>query len=125
MCFGQPHCLLIVDDSAYIRHTVKRVFEELGDWRICCEAVDGKDGIEKAIEHKPCVIVLDMWMPGMDGIDAARKLKSLLPDTPLFMFTNYAEDVFLKQEMLNAGIERVISKMDAPSLIAAIKDSVN
>lgn len=124
MCLGKPHCLLIIDDSAYVRHTLRRVFEAQEGWEVCYEAVDGQDGVEQAIKYSPCAIVLDLSMPKMDGIEAARLLRSNMPKTPVFMFTNFVEDPFLQQEIAQAGITRVIPKTDAPTLIAAVKAAV-
>jgi two-component system, NarL family, nitrate/nitrite response regulator NarL len=120
MCLGKPHCLLIIDDSPYIRHAVHLLFDHLEGWQVCYEAADGIDGIEKAKLYHPCAIVLDMAMPVMDGLQTARELKKLVPSTPLFMFTNFAEDQFLQHEVREAGIQKVIAKEDAATLVAAV-----
>ena len=73
-----PKCILIVDDHKYVRQPVRNFLENQG-YDVCGEAVDGYDAIEKAQELKPDLILLDMSMPRMNGIDAAPRLKKLLP----------------------------------------------
>ncbi|MGH9512249.1 MAG: response regulator [Terriglobales bacterium] len=121
MCGGQPHCLLVIDDSPDIRRAVRRLFETREGWQACYEAIDGRDGIEKAKEHRPCAIILDMSMPQMDGLETAQELRVLMPATPLFMFTNFSDDQFLTQEVMKVGIRKVVSKSDASGLVAAIE----
>jgi len=92
----------------------------MNEWRVCGEAMDGQDGIDKAQQLHPDVIVLDMSMPGMDGISVAKALKELMPKLPIIMFTNFAEDQFLQQEVLSAGIRQVVSKSDSRALVEAV-----
>jgi two-component system response regulator NreC len=117
-----PNSILIVDDSTVIRRALRLLFESKSGWEVCGEAVDGKDGIEKAQRLRPDVIVLDMSMPEMDGIAVARVLKAKMPTLPIVMFTNFAEDQFLKHEVLAAGIAQVVSKSDSKALLQAVEE---
>jgi CheY-like chemotaxis protein len=71
---------------------------------------------------RPDLMVLDMSMPGMDGIAVAKIMKVRMPLLPIIMFTNFAEDQFLKKEVLDSGIARLVSKSDAPGLLRAVED---
>jgi two-component system, NarL family, response regulator NreC len=119
-----PNSILIVDDNEIIRRTLHRLLESKAGWEVCGEAADGKEGIEKAERLKPDLIVLDMSMPGMDGITAAKVLKNQMPTLPIIMFTNFAEDQFLKHEVLEAGITKVVSKTDPNALLLAVEDAL-
>ncbi len=99
------------------------LFESMAGWEVCGEAANGREGIEKAQQLKPNVIVLDMSMPEMDGIAVARALKTKMPGLPIVMFTNFAEDQFLKHEVLSAGIAQVVSKSDSQGLVRAVKEA--
>jgi DNA-binding NarL/FixJ family response regulator len=75
------YSILIVDDSALIRRTLRFCLEHSGDWKICGEAGDGAEAIQKAKELDPDLIILDLSMPNMNGLEAARELKRIKPRT--------------------------------------------
>jgi DNA-binding NarL/FixJ family response regulator len=104
-----PKNILIVDDSTVVRNTFRQTLEAEAGWSVCGEAVDGRDGIEKAQQYKPDLIVLDLAMPVMDGLQAARELTRLLPGVPLMMFTSY-DSPQLQREALSVGVRKVVSK---------------
>jgi len=111
-----PKRILIVDDSPVIRKTLHQTLERQDDWEICGEAANGREGIEKALRLKPDVIVLDLAMPVMNGLDAARELTRRLPSLPLLMFTNF-ETARLKQEALSAGVRTLVSKSESVGVL--------
>jgi DNA-binding NarL/FixJ family response regulator len=117
-----PKSILIVDDSVVIRWALHRLFETIPGWKVCGEAINGKDGIKKARQLKPDLIVMDMSMPEMDGIAAAKVLKAQMPTLPIIMFTNFAEDPFAKHELLAAGITQVVSKLDSQALAHVVEN---
>jgi CheY-like chemotaxis protein len=81
--------VLIADDSQALRRIVKdslTMWAGIDDFE---EAADGKEAIERVMEHKPDLIILDLEMPKMNGIEAARILKSVVPEVPLVLFTMY------------------------------------
>jgi len=104
-----PRSVLVVDDNEFIRRALRRSFTLEPDFRVCGEAENGKEAIEKAQNLRPDVIVLDLSMPVMNGIDAARALKKLMPAVPLIIFSEYA-DVFSENEARLAGISALVSK---------------
>jgi CheY-like chemotaxis protein len=81
---------------------------EQRDWKVE-EARNGREAIEKAEESKPDLIVLDLAMPVMNGLEAAPVLRPMLPTVPIILFTLYA-DKFLEREAISAGITVVVSK---------------
>ena len=111
-----PKYILIVDDSPVVRKTLRQTLEGQDDWEICGEAANGREGIEKALRFKPDVIVLDLAMPVMNGLDAARELTRLAPSVPLLMFTNF-ETARLKQEALSAGVRTLVSKSESVGVL--------
>ena len=113
--------ILIVDDSAVLRRSLRNSLQQQPEWIICGEAENGRQGIDKALQLHPNVIVIDLIMPVMNGIEAARVLKRLLPSTPLVMFTTFT-DAFLCKEALAAGVDALIPKSEgAEPLIQSIK----
>jgi two-component system chemotaxis response regulator CheY len=103
-------CILIADDNDIVR-TVIRFFLETKGFDVCGEAADGVDAIEKAKQLKPDLIVLDVAMPRMNGVEAASVLKRMMPDVPIIWFTMYQEQV---GHALTAaiGVDAVLSKPD-------------
>jgi two-component system chemotaxis response regulator CheY len=107
---------LIVDDNAFIRQALCEIFKRDGDFEVCGEAENGKEGIEKAQELHPDLIVLDLSMPVMNGLDAARALKRLMPTVPLIMFSEYS-NTLSEQEARSAGISALVSKSEHVSVL--------
>jgi DNA-binding NarL/FixJ family response regulator len=103
-----PKCILIVDDHEHIRRIIRNSLEAETGFEVCGEAIDGYDAIEKAQVLKPDLIILDISMPRMNGIEAARKLKKMLPQTPIVLFTSY--HAALSLDMRAAGIDAVVEK---------------
>jgi DNA-binding NarL/FixJ family response regulator len=103
-------CILIADDNAIVR-TIIRFFLETEGFEVCGEAADGVDAIEKANQLKPDLIVLDVAMPRMNGVEAASVLKRLMPDVPIVWFTMYKELVGLSLTAA-VGVDAVLSKPD-------------
>jgi DNA-binding NarL/FixJ family response regulator len=113
--------ILIVDDSPVIRRTLRTLFERQTEWAVCGEAGNGRDGIDKALQLRPDLVVIDLIMPVMNGIEATRALKRLMPATLLVMFTTFA-DTFLAKEALNAGVDVLVPKSEgATALIRHIQ----
>src|ERR1700691_126094 len=108
---------MIVDDHATIRRMLRLVFE--AEALEVSDAVDGADGVRKAQEIKPSLIILDLSMPVMNGLEAARALKLLMPLVPLLMFTNTAGEI-LKKDALAAGIFAVVCKSDSDASIQLV-----
>jgi DNA-binding NarL/FixJ family response regulator len=106
-----PKSILIVDDSDTVRKVTRLFLESQIDLQVCGEAVDGVDAIEKARQLKPDLILLDLAMPRMNGVEAASVLKGMMPRVPIVIFTLYRE--LLGDSLTSTiGIDAVLSKPD-------------
>lgn len=101
--------ILIVDDSPVFRKLLRRALEIQAGWQVCGEAANGKEGIEMAQQTSPDLMVLDLSMPVMNGLEAARILGQQMPSIPVIMFTSFCTPS-MEGEMLAAGVTKVISK---------------
>lgn len=101
-------CVLLVDDSRLVRKTLRHIFETAG-FEVCGEAGDGDEAVKQAPELKPDLIVLDLSMPGLNGLQAAPLLRRSLPSVPIILFTIYPSAAVL-QSARTAGVTSVISK---------------
>jgi DNA-binding NarL/FixJ family response regulator len=108
--------VLVVDDNSYIRHTLCEAFKKEANFKVCGEAENGKEAIERAQELHPDLIVLDLSMPVMNGLEAARVLKQRMPAVPLIMFSVYSE-AFSEQDIRSAGISAFVSKSEHVSVL--------
>ncbi len=102
--------VLVVDDHETLRKIVCSIFTAQG-FEVSC-AANGAQAVERAQELHPHLVVLDFAMPVMNGLEAARELKILMPSLPLLMFTNHVGSI-LEQEATAAGIAMVVSKSDS------------
>lgn len=104
--------VLLVDDNTMVRQALRRMLEE--SEFACHEAEDGKRAIAKALDIMPDLIVLDLAMPNMNGLQAAPILRRMLPKVPIILFTMYAGSV-VEKEARTLGITSIISKDQAVS----------
>jgi DNA-binding NarL/FixJ family response regulator len=103
--------VLLVDDSDFERFTIRAAVEGLTNFQVCGEASNGIEAIQKATELKPDLVVMDLAMPMMNGLEAATVLKSALPGIPVVLLTLYADEV--KGTKPSAfGVATVLSKVD-------------
>jgi len=112
--------ILIADDSQLVRRLLRVSLEQHEGWRVCAEAKNGQQAVEKATETKPDLIVLDWVMPVMDGLQAAREIARILPVVPILMFTLHDSPAF-KLAAKRSGVRRVVSKADSGAMISAIE----
>jgi CheY-like chemotaxis protein len=114
--------VLVVDDHAIVRQLVCSLFRAEG-FQVH-DAVNGADAVEKAQQANPDLIILDLAMPVMNGFEAARALKVLMPQVPLMMFTTSTVGTALQEEARSAGISAVISKSEAPGQLLACANAL-
>lgn len=103
--------IMVVDDNPAIRRALKNILEFTPEWEVCGEAADGRDGIEKAKMLSPDLIVMDLSMPVMNGLEAARILHEIMPAVPLILCSLHTDRV-LQREATAAGITTVFSKAE-------------
>ena len=101
-------CILIVDDNTDMRNMLRTAFEEHSGWDVR-EAENGRKAIDKARESKPDLIVLDLSMPIMNGLEAAPVLRRMLPTVPIILFTLH-DNTTLQREAFSVGVSAVVSK---------------
>jgi DNA-binding NarL/FixJ family response regulator len=107
--------ILLVDDSELIRLATRHFLESQTGFKVCGEAVDGIDALEKASHLNPDLIILDIAIPRMNGLQTARELRARMQKMPIILFTWYA-DAVQPQDAEEAGITAVISKSNPAAL---------
>jgi DNA-binding NarL/FixJ family response regulator len=115
--------ILNADDNHNIRYLLRVFVETQTSFRVCGEAVNGADAIEKAQQLRPELILFDLSMPLMTGIEAAPVLQRMLPETKIILFTLYA-DYIPKSLIAVAGSDLALSKAEGIVGLAAHLNSL-
>jgi DNA-binding NarL/FixJ family response regulator len=116
---SKPKRILVVDDNPAVRGYLRGILEQHEGWRVCGEARDGRDAVERFREVGPDVIVIDFQMPGMNGLDAARIIGRLAPEIPILMVTLFLSRQ-LSEEAMKAGIRGACAKTEISCVVEAV-----
>ncbi|MFF0073338.1 response regulator [Streptomyces sp. NPDC005494] len=113
--------VLIADDEPMIRAGVRAVLATAPDIEVVAEAVDGHDAVELVRRHRPAVAVLDIRMPGLNGIDAAAEIRDVAPATGVVMLTTFGEDDYILRALGGGAAGFLIKSGDPEELIAGVR----
>jgi DNA-binding NarL/FixJ family response regulator len=110
--------VLVADDHESVRTGVCSIVNSMPGWEICGEASAGREAVDLAIALEPDVIVMDMAMPGLNGLEATRQIRKHRPETEILVFTGTEEEILIHQ-MFEAGARGYILKTDTNESIQA------
>ena len=113
--------ILIADDHPQARRGAREVLELHAGWEVCGEAANGLEAIEKAAALKPDIVIIDLSMPKMSGVQVARVIHSAAPQLPLLLFSLYGGDPQLSDGFRAAGFSGEVNKAAANLLIEAVE----
>jgi two-component system nitrate/nitrite response regulator NarL len=113
--------ILVADDNPYIRKALCRLFETEEDYDLCAQAENGKQAIELALQCRPDLIILDSSMPVMNGLEAARQLKRLMPSVPIILFSLHEHPLMTSVVPEEFPVDRIVSKTDASALMTHVR----
>jgi DNA-binding NarL/FixJ family response regulator len=112
--------ILVVDDHAVVRRGVRSLLESQEGWEVCGEATTGRDAVEQSRRLRPDVVVMDLSLPELNGLDATRQILKFAPDTEVLVLTMHHSEE-LARDALQAGARGYVLKSDADeNLIAAV-----
>jgi DNA-binding NarL/FixJ family response regulator len=113
--------LLIADDHEIVRRGLCALLKSHAEWEVCAEAGDGREAVEKAQQLKPDIVILDIGMPNLNGLIAARQILRIRPDQKILILTITDEEQVVR-EVLEAGARGFVLKSDAArDLVAAVE----
>jgi DNA-binding NarL/FixJ family response regulator len=114
--------IVIADDHEVVRKGLRAILEAHLGWEVCGEAADGRSAVEKAEELRPNVVIIDIGMPQLNGLEATRQILKGQPDTKVLVLSVY-ESEQLVEEVLDAGARGYVLKSDASrDLVRAIEE---
>lgn len=117
--------VLIADDNAFVRTALYEIFEREPDFHVCAVVENGREAIEEACRLRPDLIVLDLAMPVVSGLEAARVLKQIMPNVPLIIYSASPNEMS-QQTARSIGISGLISKSERVTvLIDAVRGALH
>jgi len=124
--YGAPHPLvrvLVADDHEVMRMGIRNLLQFRSGWSVCAEASNGQEAVEKALLSRPDVIIMDITMPVMNGLEAARQISRAQPHIPVILFSMHvSDDVY--QHLQADGIRGAVAKADAARDLAQAVETV-
>lgn len=84
--------ILVADDHEVMRLGIRNLLEAMPNWTICAEAGNGQEAIEKASQYQPDIIIMDITMPVMNGLEASKVIAQAQPDMPIVLFSLHLSD---------------------------------
>jgi len=113
--------ILLADDHDVVRRGLKELLEEQVGWHVCAEAASGREAVERAVQTRPQVAVIDFSMPDLNGIEATRRIREMAPDTEILIFTMHESEELIRAALL-AGARGYLLKSEASrQLIPAVE----
>lgn len=109
-----PYRILIADDHSIVRQGLKLLIDSQPDMTVVAEAADGQEAVDAAASATPDIVVMDVSMPGLNGLVATRMLKASQPGVAVVALTRHEDDTYL-EELLRAGASAYVLKQSAPT----------
>src|SRR5512141_2049595 len=113
--------IIIVDDHEVVRNGMRSYLETLSDFSVVGEAASGEEAIELVSELIPDIVLMDLIMPGMDGIETTRRIKQISPRTQVVVLTSYHEDIHIFPALKAGAISYILKDMKMEKLVEALR----
>ena len=115
--------VLVADDDGLVRKLLSNLFKDEAGYELCAAAKNGEEAITLAKLHQPDLIILDFSMPVMNGVEAARELKKIMPNVPIILFTLHA-DAIMYSLGNNSPFDLIVAKSDALHIVDHIRSLI-
>ncbi|MDO8795038.1 MAG: response regulator transcription factor [Vicinamibacterales bacterium] len=112
--------LLIGDDHTLMRHGVRKIIEERADWEVVAEANNGREAVAAALEHNPDLVLLDVGMPQLNGIEATRQIVKRLPNVRVLILSMHSDEAYVSQSMRAGASGYLLKDSAGEDLVRAI-----
>src|SRR5580658_1619132 len=115
--------ILVVDDHAVVRRGIRSLLESTEGWEVCGEATTGRDAVEQCRRLRPDIVVMDLSLPDLNGLEATRQILKASPETEVLALTMHHSEE-LTRDVLQAGARGYVLKSDASEDLIAAVDSL-
>jgi len=116
--------ILLADDHTLVRQGIRRILEEHADWQVVGEASEGRDAVKQALQIKPDVVIMDIGMPQLNGIEATRQITRRAPSCRVLILSMHADEAYITQAV-EAGASGYILKDSADAeLVKAVTSAI-
>jgi len=122
---SDPISIIIVDDHEVVRKGLRGYLETLPEFNVVAEAASGDEALTLVAEFIPDVVLMDLIMPGMDGVETTRRVKKISPRTQVVVLTSYHEDIHIFPALKAGAVAYILKDMTMDKLAAAIQRAVN
>jgi DNA-binding NarL/FixJ family response regulator len=122
---NSPISVLIVDDHEIVRRGIRAYLETQADFNVLGEAASGEEAIQMALNLVPDVVLMDLILPGMDGVESTRRIKSLSPRTQIVVLTSYHEDEHIFPALKAGATAYILKDIRMDRLAEALHKAVN
>src|SRR5690606_29840861 len=116
--------ILIVDDHEVVRNGIRSYLEKISDFHVVGEASSGEEALSLVGEMIPDIVLLDLMMPGMDGIETTRRIRQISPRTKVVVLTSYHEDVHIFPALKAGAISYILKDMKMDKLVDVLHRAV-
>lgn len=113
--------VVLVDDEQALRRGIRFILEGAADIEVVAEASNGRDGVARVLDLRPDVVLMDIRMPVMDGIEAAGKLRASAPDIPVVMLTAFDTDEFIVDALHAGAMGFLLKTIEPEGLVSAVR----
>src|ERR1700756_3361098 len=112
--------LLIVDDHEVVRRGIRSLLAHHNRWEVCGEAVDGQNAVDKARELKPDLIIMDVSMPRLNGLEATRQVRGILPDCEVLVLSQHENSEMARADLQTGARGYVVKSSISRDLVSAV-----
>jgi DNA-binding NarL/FixJ family response regulator len=115
--------ILIADDQADVREGIRSLLERHPRFEVCAEAADGEEAVEKTLQYNPDLVILDVSMPVMNGMDAAKMIRQCSPQTPILMVSVHSIRELI-EEARKIGVQGYVAKAQVGEILVEAIDAI-
>ena len=114
--------IMVADDHEVVRKGLVSLLQAQPDWQVCGEAGDGREAVDKATQLKPDVVILDIGMPSLNGLEATRQILKAAPATRVLILSAYSDDAYVEQVIAFGAAGYLVKQSEANVLRRAIRE---